>query len=124
MYNDPHQHPPLPIRRTSRLGKASFMIGIGIFSLVIASVVVMLFVALNDIKAANTVIAITVVGWILAPAGHFIGLVLGIIDVCRRDSKKLVPVLGIVGNAILGGIGLTLLVIVGNMALQTIGAFT
>lgn len=124
MYNDPHQHLPLPIRRTSRLGKASFMIGIGIFSLVIASVVVMLIFALNDIKSANTVIAITVVGWILAPAGHFIGLVLGIIDVCRRDSKKLVPILGIVGNAILGGIGLTLLVIVGNMALQTLGAFT
>jgi hypothetical protein len=99
------------------------MIGLGIFVLVIASLVVMLLFSLNGSKSANTIIGISLVGWIFAPAGHFVGLVLGIVDVCRKRSKKLVPALGIAGNAILGGIGMTLLVVVGNMMLQSLGSF-
>ena len=123
----PQQYPAYPLppiaRKTSRLGKASFMIALGIFLLVIASLVVMLLFSLNGSKAASTIIGISLVGWIFAPAGHLVGLILGVVDVCRKNSKKLTPVLGIVGNAVLGGIGLTWLVIVGNLMLQSLGAF-
>jgi hypothetical protein len=115
--------PPQIERKTSRLGRASFMIALGIFLLVIASLVVMLLFSLTGSKAANTIVGISLVGWIFAPAGHLVGLILGIVDVCRKNSKKLTPILGIVGNAVLGGTGLALLVIVGNMMMQSLGAF-
>lgn len=118
------EHSPSPIvRKTSRLGKASFMIALSIFVLVLASVVVMMLFSLNNSKSANAVIGISLLGWLIAPLGHFVGLVLGIIDVCRKRSKKLTPALGIAGNAILGGIGIGLIFLVLSVLGSALGAF-
>lgn len=112
-----------PQRRTSGLGKASLLIAITIFLLVLVSLVAIIVMLETKSKAENVVMVASVIGWILAPGGHFLGLVLGIIDVCRKRSKKFVPGLGIALNAVLGGIGLTLLIIVLNMAVHAMGAF-
>ena len=113
---------PAP-RQTSRLGKASLLIALTIFLLVIASLIVLIILLETKSKAENVVIGITLIGWVLAPGGHFIGLLLGIIDVCRSRSKKLVPGFGIAANAVLGGVGLTILVMVLNLLIHAMGAF-
>lgn len=115
-----NQAPPLE-RRTSRLGKASLFIAVGILLLVIASLIVALVLIETKSKAEEMVIGISVIGWVLAPGGHLIGLVLGIIDVCRSRSKKLVPALGIAANAVLGGIGLVILALVLNLLIHSMG---
>lgn len=115
--------PPPVVRRTSRLGRASFMIALSIFLLVLASVGVMMLFSLNNSKSANAVIAVSLVGWLVAPLGHFVGLVMGIVDICRKGSKKLTPALGIAGNAVLGGIGIGLIFLVLSVLGSALGAF-
>ncbi|MEO7509119.1 MAG: hypothetical protein ABIZ95_17870 [Pyrinomonadaceae bacterium] len=102
----------LPARRTSKLGKISFMIAPAIFLLVLASFGLLILFGLSESKSTETIFVISVFGWLIAPLGHFVGMVLGIIDVCRKRSKKLIPSLGIVGNAILGGIGIAIMFLV------------
>jgi hypothetical protein len=97
---------PAIVRKTSKLGKTSFMIGLSIFCVVMVSMALALFFSLNDTKLSDNEMLVFVILWILAPFGHLIGLVMGIVDVCRKRSKKLTPALGIAGNAILGGIGI------------------
>ena len=65
----------------------------------------------------------TIAGWVLAPGGHFIGLILGIIDICRSRSKKLVPALGIAANAILGAAGVIILIVFLNLLLKAAVAY-
>lgn len=109
MQNHQVQGDPLLARTTSKLGKVSFMIGLTIFLLVLASFGLLLLFSLSDSKSTETIFVISLFGWLVAPLGHFVGMVLGIIDVCRKRSKKLVPSLGIAGNAILGGIGIAIM---------------
>lgn len=111
-----------PERRTSKLGKASLMIAVIIFLLVVLSAIG-LIVMFQTTKTVDAVVIVTVIGWVLAPSGHFIGLVFGVIDVCRSRSKKLVPALGIAGNAVLGGIGFAILIGIVNSFLKTAGGF-
>ena len=113
---------PAP-RTTSKLGRASLTIAIGIFSLVVLSVVALIVLLEVGSKSDNVGVGIALVAWILAPGGHFIGLVLGIIDVCRKRSKKMVPVLGIIANAVLGGVGFTVLIYILNLLFHSLGSF-
>ena len=99
------------------------MIALSIFGLVLCSGAVLILFNLNDTKVSNDALSVVVIGWFLAPAGHFIGLVLGIVDVCRKGSKKLTPSLGIAGNAILGGIGFGLIFLVLSVMGAALGAF-
>jgi hypothetical protein len=122
-YSAPRAPYLLAPRQTSRLGKASLLIALTVFLLVLASLIVLVILLETKSKAENTVMAIMLIGWVFAPGGHFIGLLLGLIDVFRSRSKKLVPALGIAANAVLGGIGLTVLVLVINLMIRAMGAF-
>lgn len=110
-------------RKTSKLGKASLLIGITIFLLVVFSIIAMIVMLELGSKSDNVVVGISLIGWILAPGGHFVGAVLGLVDVCRRRSKKLVPSLGIALNAVLGGIGLVVMFYVLSLLVHAFGAF-
>jgi hypothetical protein len=112
-----------PPRKTSKLGKASLVIAIAIFFLVAGSIVVMILFAERLTPSAGSIVILTVVGWLLAPAGHLVGLVLGVVDLFRPRSKKLVPALGVAGNAILSGVGVTALIFLVNLLLRSAGGF-
>ena len=121
MQDYPYSTMPATVeRRTSKLGIASLAVAVGIFLLVLGSVILMFILSGN--RSADSVILISLVGWVLAPAGHLLGLLLGVIDLFRKRSKKLVPALGVAGNAILGGIGIALLVLVGAFLLKAASA--
>lgn len=108
---------PYAERKTSKLGKASLLIAIGVFLCVAASGV-LLIVMLQTAGSNKAGLAISVIGWFLAPGAHLVGLVLGIVDVCRANSRKLVPARGIVANALLGGIGLAIWAALGAALLK------
>jgi hypothetical protein len=118
----PDQQPPL--RQHSKLGVASFVMALSIPVLLTVLVILALMLG-TDTKAAPgwySVWAFMICG-LLAPLGHLVGVILGIVDALRKGSKRLFPVLGITLNLILGGIGAVILIYVIRLMFAALGAF-
>jgi hypothetical protein len=60
---------------------------------------------------------------LLAPLGHLTGVIFGIVAARPSQNRKLFPVLGIMLNALLGGIGVIILVYVIAGMFASLGAF-
>ncbi len=122
MQTFPNQQPLL--LRHSKLGVASFVMALSIPVLLIVLVALALILG-TDTKAAPgwyMVWAFMICG-LLAPLGHLVGVILGIVDVRRKSSKKVFAVLGITLNLILGGAGAVMLVYVVQLMFSALGAF-
>ena len=98
----------------SRIGIASFLIGIGtpllILCLFIFSISLDSFLNGYQRRDFNLVLGLLVI--FTPPFGHLTGLVLGIAGVRQPDSKKLFPILGITFNGLFLLLGLALVIIV------------
>lgn len=118
----PYEQPPL--RQHSKLGLVSFTMALSIPALLILLVVLAAILG-TDTKAAPgwyMVWAFMICG-LLAPPGHLVGVILGIVDALRSQSKKLYPALGITLNTILGVAGVFILVYVISVMFKALGAF-
>ncbi len=118
-----HPQPPLD-RRQSKLGVASFVMGVSI-PLVLILLIVLTMVLGTDTKDAvgwYAVWALLIFG-LLAPLGHLTGVILGVVAVIPSRNRKVFPVLGITLNAILGSTGVIILVVILKGLFGALGAF-
>jgi len=87
-------------RKSSKLGMVSLALALGFPGLVILLLVISMILdgRFDFVKQLDLSIAVlTLVG---GPIVHFLALVLGIVAVFQRGRKKLLPILGIVLNAL------------------------
>jgi hypothetical protein len=115
---------PMTLHQHSKLGVASFVMAVSIPLLLILFVVLALALGTTtkDSPGWYAVWAAMIFG-LLAPLGHLIGIILGVVAVVRAQYKKLFAVLGIMLNAILGGTGVVILVFVIQQMFKSLGAF-
>jgi hypothetical protein len=101
-----------PHRRS--FGKLSVQTAVGIFAL--AAVLLILFFQIpekaswHDVAAGAVVIAVG----ILAPLGHLVGIVLGIVSFFRTDDRPGLGVVGVLLNGLVVVLGVLLIYLAGS----------
>ncbi|MBM7565378.1 hypothetical protein [Paenibacillus sacheonensis] len=120
-----------PHKTQSKLGIASFIIGLVSLILIVVAIFVSTSFIMDHIKLdgnsdtlrtdledqlkdANDVMPIIVAGlmMLLSFGSSLVGLILGIVGACAKDKKKTFPVIGIILNALLP-VGLVCLFVLG-----------
>jgi hypothetical protein len=90
----------VPLKKQSKLGVLSLLIAIAFpFPMLIVSIVLVLlqdYIENGAFVGFVTILAASIAGF----AVHLTGLILGIAGVSRKETKKLLPVLGILFNAL------------------------
>lgn len=98
-------------KRHSRLGIVSTVIGLLLPVLLVFFIIVAISLDIKKNTLGNDIVVAGLLITLTFPVVHLIALILGIIGLCFKNTKKLFPVIGTILNAILmlAGIGIFIL---------------